>query len=301
MRFTHERYILTLLVDRLPLTEIRNALVALALPIPSQQELVRIEAWMVDEAGPDLASYLLNPKKTLANNKRKFLAELIVKLKLGPYFRQTYDFNKIVLARQNKDVRAVIEGLVLSVMPDEELVTLINERFELNFSKEDLVAYKQFFFELSWMEMESWHFHLSKCEPEEAKIKVAAMRMPMNLAYLKWRAGFPVNIGYMDQLEKLKTDCSFQLEEMMNSPQMDVAKANVLSAIMMRAGDRIEKYKKPDDLSALDRLKLEFMTVEALKSIPARMNIGPLPEIKRLPQQTTLVSVPNGKSDGESQ
>jgi hypothetical protein len=103
----------------------------------------------------------------------------------------------------------------------------------------------------------------------------------------------------VDQLQKLKTDCSFRLEELMSQPQMDAAQANVLSAIMMRAGDRIEMYKKPDDISMMEKLRLEFLAVQTLNSRGASMNIGPLPEVKRI-SASPLVSVPNSGSRSSS-
>ena len=76
---------------------------------------------------------------------------------------------------------------------------------------------------------------------------------------------------------------------------MDLAKANILSNIFMRAGDRVEKLRHGPGTSESGNI---FMAINEVRAMVdqvqgARVHIGPLPDLQ---PRLTLLPLPGGKN-----
>ena len=138
-----------------------------------------------------MAAYLVNPRLKLVRARKKPLAELILALGLGAYFKPTYEFQHLIDIRQSSTMRLALEGLLLSTMLPEAILSLFNHRFIKSLSKEDLEAYAGFFLDTTPLDPSSWHYHLATCEPEEAKVKLVVLQDPDDHPKARWAAGFP--------------------------------------------------------------------------------------------------------------
>lgn len=303
MRYLHERYIWALLADRQPIEKITRSLLALELSLPSPQDFIRIEGEMLEGASRDLVTYLTNPKTILNEKRRKQMTLFLRDKGLGAFFRSDYDFQKLLSLRQRPDIRSALESLTLSDMKDAEIVTLVVKRFHLAaFDTEDLNTYRLFFFDSRWMDAESWHYHLTEVQEDEAKLKILALRSPENLDYLRWKAGFPVELEYSTMLRKVMNDAFFSHQELNARPDKDPSALNVFTGILTRVGDRLDKFQSELGQHATESLHLEITRVRSLSTKASPIHSGKLPVIPIEATAKSLVLLPSkGLPEGKKE
>lgn len=294
MKYAHRRFILALIIDRVPVPEIRKSLWSLGLDIPSKAEFLDFESDVVDAAHPSLHKYLCNLKIPKTKSKLKPLYDLAETLGVTAYFNVRYPLERLMHILQTADIRNALEGLMLSTLAAEEVVTLVNRRWGQTLSKEDLGHYRDLFWDTTEMDLESWSFRLGKCDAKGAIIRSYAISNPDEHEKIKWLAGLPVSLEYTTLLQKAMTDAFFHLSKAFDSSYPDVAAAKAFSSIMANMGDRLKKWGGEKNLNAVEAA---IRIVEANKTsgnIPqaAKVHTGALPEIKR---QGQLVMLPPPK------
>lgn len=294
------------MVERLPLEEIKRRLSALELSHPSKADFLRLESQMIDAASDlikapftpavieDLKKYLVTPSLKRTKARIKPLGQLMVALGVNAFFTKTYDFEKVVACRARLEVRVAIEALVLARQTNDQIHALIEQRFGLGLSRLDVKYYLSFFFDTEEMDQESWHFHLLSSDPEEAKVKVSVIRDPENLPAVKHLTGFDVKLDYLDLLRDVYTSSYFLWKDAVKQAgDSPVARANILSAMMMRAGDRFKKHEKPDEKAQLNQMIINIQNVNSTTAPRANvlLHLPPPPEERK----TMLVPLPGGK------
>lgn len=296
MKHPHRRLILALIIDRLPAPEIRKFCWSLGLALPSKQELLDFEAEVVDAADPSLHKYLCNPKIQKTKNKLKPLGELVFKLKVQAYFDVRISLDRLFRVLQTREVRAAVEGLCLTTMSLEEIVTLVNRRWGHSLLKEDLENYKILFWDTTEMDLESWGLHLSGCDAKAAAIKSFALSNPDEHEKVKWLCDLPVSLEYTTLLQKVMTDAFFHTQKAFASSFPDVGAIKGFSSVMTNTGDRLKKWggeRKGDEVAKAIRV---LAGNRESGNVPraARVISGAMPKIE--PQGQLVVLPPQKKA-----
>lgn len=253
-----------------------------------------MEAEVVDAADPSLHKYLCNLKIQKTKSKLPALEALVFKLGVQAYFDVRQPLDRLFRVLQTREVRNAVEGLCLTTLALEEIVTLVNRRWGHALTKEDLVSYKTLFWDTQDLDIESWGFHLARCDTRGAAITSFALSNPDEHEKVKWLCDLPTSLEYTTLLQRVMTDAFFHTQKAFNSSFPDVGAIKGFSSVMTNTGDRLKKWggeKKGDEVQKAIRV---LAGNRESGNIPraARVISGAMPKIE---PQGQLVVLPSPK------
>lgn len=232
---------------------------------------------------------------TLAINQG--LLGMISKLEVSPYFSD-YPFNRLIGLRQTRDIRNMIEGLLLSVVPRGAIVEMVNRRFgnrmPAMITELDLEIYRTFFFDLMGVDTQSLMTLLQDCDSVESKIKLQALQDPEDVDRLKWMLGLPVLPDPLVALSKLTTSTYYRLQDILKAPTLDTSQINALNGALMRYMDRQKKWQIGADAHTAGQITTRILEVQALNSRAAPI-VTTLPELKPQGNIRALPALPSAE------
>jgi hypothetical protein len=266
-----------LLLDRLSGEGLRRHLLDCDLPVPLPADLLRLEALLMNSGSPKMSLWLCDDTEKTTRALTKEHKALITQFKVEEYFDPKSGFEYLLGLMDQDEVRMIIEVFMTAGMSLDEIAGLLKERYNAEISTGVLVQYRKYFYNTSVMDAYSWHHYFQKRPPFEASVKLLALTDPENISRLKWRMHIPVKVEYTEMLENIRQDSYFRLEEEMTKPAPDLKRGTQLLSMMVNAGDREERFRKPDEQTQLEKFRIHVERVKREDIIQMPISVTELP------------------------
>ena len=286
------------MVDRYPTIEIRKSLWSFGLSLPSVEDLVDLEAEVIEAASPKLRSYLCNFKIPKTKNKIPLLHELVSALGIGSYFDANYDFDKLLRILQVSEIKGSLEALLISTIPEDEVAALIAYKWKVPLLSDDLQKYRAMLWDIKGMQHDDWSYHLAMCDRKGSLLKRFALENPYDHAKLRWLCDLPADLNGMLVLDKLISDAYFLHLKNVESFMPNPAVVNSLSGAVVRLMDRVTKLggNRTKDSALVSLETLESNRAKGASPKPALIHRGTLPPIETH-RKLVALSDPNKKAN----
>lgn len=156
-------------------------------------------------------------------------------------------------------VRNVIDCLLIRKTEHPEINDVLQVRFGKTISAETLDVYKKHFFNLRWTTKDEWLHYLRSCSTTRREMLLLAMRTE-DESRLRHRLGAPPRFEYSEILSDVMATAYFKFKD--HSSEQAGVRAKTWADIMMKAGDRREKFKSQDTVNLKRDLQVEFDYLE---------------------------------------
>lgn len=285
---------MSLFADRISGDQLRHRLAAYDITIPTPADLAKIENILMSGCSAKLSKYLCRPKLKSNRVLNKELKQVQADLKLTEYFDTSKeDFYRAHYLFAHPDVRLVIEVFLMTIMPLEDISTLLRYKFQLEVPVTILKVFRKYFYNTKIMDGPSWQFYMARRLSHECRLKNLALRDPENVPRIKWQMGFRVDIPFVEQARKLMTDSFFNLSDLISSPSKDADKIGVMKSVWQTAGDRFVKLNVDEAEAEANRAVVTLKARDTRKELEApKMITGALPEIKKDDAKGKIINMP---------
>jgi len=287
------------MADRICGLALRKTLFSRNLAFPDPATLLRLERILLKGLPANLARHLAGQSVKVPQSAIRALKARLCALSLEDYKYTKSSFGLAEGLLPQTHLRYALETLLMTKYPISDIVAVLKQRFSVTLTEAQVITYRHFFYDPRIMDGPSWTFYLTQLkDPHEAAIKLTTLRNPDYLTYLKWKAGFEVDIDYVDMLKRTLHNAFFRLEEEHSKAAPDDLKLAHYSMLMFRAGDRIEKFKRPDDAEDVHTLQARFKALE-LKDLfqGTTITAGSMPPVED--RRPALVVLPGGRRPEE--
>jgi hypothetical protein len=243
-----------------------SVLNALELPPFYKNSFHKIRARVIEDAPPRVKAFLnggsllnLNPLWKWVKTKRfvQCWAHEPVFSRRHSGGRELYEDVWELLVET--PVRSVIDCLLIRKSPYAEINDVLQVRFGKTISADALEGYRKHFFNLSWTTKDEWLHYLRSCGTTRREMLLLAMRTE-DEARLRHRLGAPPRFEYSEILSDVMATAYFKFKD--HSAEQTAIRAKTWADIMMKAGDRREKFKSQDTVNLKRDLQVEFDYLE---------------------------------------
>lgn len=261
MKLPHYKYLLTLLVGKMSPQEIMKDLQANSLPVPPAKEVTNLHDNLVFEQEEYFKSNIpvdlnwLNDLGIEAMYGYKFKKQVTVSIDGIPgAFKVLNDSN----------MYRTISSLAMSGVTPEDIELIVNGKYDIEYSSEDLDTFLHYFFDVS-----KW----TRYEKEEyaKNIKDTALSMFYNIAlneekdYLMWKLGVAPNKSFDAMLRDMTVDSYYNFKE---QATRNPDQAQKWGTLMLKVQERLEKVEKDLNADTDSASDLENIFTRILKKKP---------------------------------
>jgi len=268
----------------MPYPDIRKNLWQLGLSMPTRGDYLELETAVIDAANPGLHKFLCNPKIPKTKSKVPMLVELVRALQLHDYYdsKTKLRMDTLYHVLQGDGLRSALEACLISSIPLEKSVTLINKRWNQTLTKEDALMYQSIFYDVSQFTVEDWAFHLSQSSPKNASLKRYVLENSDEHDQICWRASLEVDLKFTTVLRRYMTDSYFHGQEAFAKKNPDPIFLKAMVHISTQTGKELGKLT---DDAPIKAQQIPIRVVEDNRKsgavpVSARVHKGPLPALE---------------------
>jgi len=240
-----------------------NALTALDLPPPYKGSYLKIRERVLKGAPPDVRRFLnggallsLDPLWNWVSGKRFgqcWTREAVFSERVEESYNEAWQI------LNESATRNVLDCLLVRRADLKDVNDVMSIRFGKNISDRAFSSYKKHFFNLDWTAKDEWLHYLRSCGTTRREMLLLAMRTE-DQSRLRHRLGAPPRFEYAEILSDIVATSYFKFKDHAEDPTPAMARA--WADIMMKAGDRREKFGARDTSDLKRDLQIEFDYLE---------------------------------------
>jgi hypothetical protein len=270
MKWPHKKFVQALLCERYGPDQVYEELEKWHLPFP-----VEDLQDMYQELKPKQAAYFNHRRKEIS---REFLQKEGLETMWAHYFNKHTDLDTTPIKGafallENIQVRTLLYAMALAGMAAEDMELIINGKFEINASSEDVDAFLHYFFNMSEFT------YAEKSTLEESFAKDVNTKRAFKLAlkgdrnYMLWKLDAAPDKSFDAMLRDMLADSYYLFKEKAkNEPDT----ATKFGALAVKLADRLERAiqseNKADDL--FSEVKFSLNKDDQIVKAPTADDIG---------------------------
>lgn len=282
MIFPHHNYIITLIAGKLSNQEILKDLQKHSLHVPPPKEVNVLRKELI------LGQEEYFEGKEIVN--LSWLHELDIEAMFG------YRFNKQVAESiegipgafkvlNDRNMYRTITSLAMSGVTPEDIELIVNGKYDIEYSSEQLDTFLKYFFNIS-----DWSYY--EKNDYATSVKDSYLRMFYSMAleeekdYLMWKLGIAPNKSFDEMLRDMVIDSYYNFKEQSTRNQDQAYKWGTLAIKVQERLDKVEKElnENIDSKADLEAIFEKFVKDATLKSEPKKKKEGKEPFLEYQPE-----------------
>ena len=172
----------------------------------------------------------------------------------------TQALNRYLSIMEKPQIRIAVACLLIKNMSNEDILRLINGRFETSYTKRTIDLFRKHSFSIISMSKNHWIDYLKSCSPSERNMLILAMNEPEER--LKHELELKSKLDYSTILNDMMLTSYYKYKDIMKKPKATASEfktASGLARIVFEAGDRKEKYAQGDMEDFAEQVQMQFV------------------------------------------
>lgn len=178
------------------------------------------------------------------------LIQLKEKLKIDG---SPFSNSSIKLICENIVLRRSVEVYLTSRMKADEITSLINDKFRIKLTPEDVTTYRRWFYDCTSLKPDDLDDYFHNLSKEEKDYKLMAYMNKED--YVKWKMQDDCNLDPQTAVKKIMADAFYNLQETLKENRINHAAAKTWSDIFFKALDYVNKDGGATDTAIFSKFK----------------------------------------------
>ncbi len=257
IRLAHEKYIQFLITQRYSLNEANNLLDIYSLPNISAEDWGRIYNGIFSLRVPKkIKDYWLNKEIEKPKNYNSIFQSLF--LQLDEANKNSEDFKHALSILDNHEAHKICKAMIIKKLSNNDISALINGKLSLGINEISISIFEKYFFnvrEFSRIDWKNYYKFLS--DGQDKKFIIDCFQN--DTESLKILLGLHAKISYTDSLQLIHVVAMEKFKSLARdrNPISDSG-ARKWVDIVLKTGDRYEKYKSKSFKDFSEEIQMEF-------------------------------------------
>lgn len=276
----YETFLKYLILARNPYSSIVSYVKAYKFGTINGRYLRRLEDAMVKNANEDELGFVTASRVVSKSTKKDSVIniELVIPDELSrlaeelemtesPFLRGSVKF-----ILENIMLRRAVEVYLTTQMVAEEIIGLVNNRFRIELTVEDLECYEDWLYDINDIAPDDIYKYFSSLDNDEQEYKYMAFMNKED--FVKWKMGDECEIDPKQATMRMMVDALNSFKEVISMSPPNHSAAKTWSDIYFKCMDHLESGSGTKDSEVFARFKFNMVKNETKKPIPFHELIG---------------------------
>jgi len=209
---------------------------------------------------------------------------------------KTIGYDGAMRILEDTKMRRAIQSMALAGINDEDIELMLNARYDLNYSPDDINFYLTYFFDVK-----SWRVPQLKIlvdeEPDEDFKKMYMLALKGDKGYLLWKLGMAPNRSYQEMLQDMMNDAYYLFKETAKSGHNPEV-AHRWSQLAVKVAEKLERNDKEtaDSQTLYQSIEFNIQAPDTPKNVLRAEDLGEdLPELSQATDKTKIPTIDRTK------